>query len=110
VPETPVRWCRVAPFESVVGPVGSAIVAGRFERIAVSLVYWSLRRLLELLVLREPVVVVWGTFAQQQVQTNGVLYVSGDRLVPWLREQPPKLSPARVATLTAGVRMLRRVR
>jgi hypothetical protein len=33
-------------------PVGSALVAGRSERIAVSLLYWSLRRFLELLVLR----------------------------------------------------------
>jgi hypothetical protein len=32
--------------------VGSAIVARRRERIAVSLFYWSLRRFLELLVLR----------------------------------------------------------
>jgi putative transposase len=35
-----------------VEPVGSALVAGRFERTAVSLFYWSLRRLLELVVLR----------------------------------------------------------
>jgi hypothetical protein len=33
-------------------PVGSALVAGRSERIAVSLLYWSLRRVLELFVLR----------------------------------------------------------
>ena len=33
-------------------PVGSALVADRSERIAVSLLYWSLRRFLELFVLR----------------------------------------------------------
>jgi hypothetical protein len=37
---------------SAVEPVGSALVAGRFERVPVSLLYWSLRRLLELVVLR----------------------------------------------------------
>jgi hypothetical protein len=42
----------VVLFESDGGPVGSAIVAGRCERVTVSLFYWSLRRLLELLVLR----------------------------------------------------------
>ena len=42
-------WLRS---RAAVGPVGSAIVAGRCERVAVSLFYWSLRRLLELLVLR----------------------------------------------------------
>ena len=34
------------------GSVGSALVADRSERVAVSLLYWSLRRFLELLVLR----------------------------------------------------------
>jgi len=48
-----VRWSRRSSVrERRFGPVGSAIVAGRAERIAVSLFYWSLRRLLELLVLR----------------------------------------------------------
>src|SRR5436189_5086013 len=51
VPETPARargWCSRA----AVSAVGSAIVAGRSERVAVSLFYWSLRRFLEFLVLR----------------------------------------------------------
>jgi putative transposase len=45
---------ELASFRSraAVGPVGSALVAGRCERVVVSLFYWSLRRLLELLVLR----------------------------------------------------------
>ena len=47
VPETLARL-----FESAVGPVGSAVVAGRSVRVAVSLRDWSLRRLPELLVLR----------------------------------------------------------
>ena len=43
---------RCLVFESGGRTVGSAIVARRSERVAVSLFYWSLRRLLELLVLR----------------------------------------------------------
>jgi hypothetical protein len=38
--------------DSAVEPVGSAPVAGRIERAPVSLLYWSLRRQLELVVLR----------------------------------------------------------
>ena len=52
VPETPARRRRRLDSRAAVDPVGSAIVARRPERIAVSLFYWSLRRLLELLVLR----------------------------------------------------------
>ena len=53
VPEMSVRWIRRSSFRGrAVGSVGSSVVAGRSERIAVSLFYWSLRRILELLVLR----------------------------------------------------------
>jgi hypothetical protein len=56
----------------------------------------------------QPVVVIWGTFPQQHVQSEGVAYVNGDRVVPWLREQAPKLSPARVAALTDSLIMMPR--
>ncbi len=53
VPETPARSSgRGWRSGAAVSAVGSAIVSGRSERVAPSLLYWSLRRFLELLVLR----------------------------------------------------------
>jgi hypothetical protein len=38
----------------------------------------------------QPVVVVWGDFAVGLVDTDGVVYVRGDRLVDWLRSIPAR--------------------
>ena len=36
----------------------------------------------------QPVVVIWGDFATQHVEADGVAYVAGRNLVPWLRGRP----------------------
>jgi len=38
----------------------------------------------------QPVVVVWGDFEAGLVDSDGVVYVHGDRLVEWLRSIPPR--------------------
>jgi len=38
----------------------------------------------------QPVVVVWGDFEAGIVDSDGVVYVHGDRLVDWLRSIPPR--------------------
>lgn len=38
----------------------------------------------------QPVVVVWGDFEAGLVDSDGVVYVHGDRLVDWLRSIPPR--------------------
>jgi hypothetical protein len=40
----------------------------------------------------QPVFVVWGKFSEGPSEANGVVYLRGDELVPWLAEQPWKLT------------------
>jgi hypothetical protein len=55
----------------------------------------------------QPVVVIWGEFAQQLHEENGIVYLSGSRLAEWIDEQPAKLSVSRVEELAASVEQLR---
>jgi hypothetical protein len=55
----------------------------------------------------QPVVVIWGEFAQRQHEENGVVYLSGHRLASWLDEQPEKFSASRVEALAAAAMRLR---
>ena len=55
----------------------------------------------------QPVVVIWGEFAQHQHEENGVTYLAGSSLSEWLGEQPTKLSASRVEQLAMAVEQLR---
>ena len=55
----------------------------------------------------QPVVVIWGEFAQHQHAENGVTYLAGSSLSEWLGKQPTKLSEHRVEELSAAVERLR---
>jgi len=48
------------------------------------------------------VVVVWGEFPQREAAGDGFTYLHGDELLRWLRAQPLRLPPDRVARV-AGV-------
>ncbi len=48
------------------------------------------------------VVVIWGSFPQQ-VAGGRCTYVQGDRLAHWLREQPQRVAPERVAQFSAAL-------
>jgi hypothetical protein len=41
----------------------------------------------------QAVVVIWGHFPEGETEHENVTYVSGDRLVAWLTQQPIRLSP-----------------
>lgn len=56
------------------------------------------------------VVVFWADFPQQRVDGDRVTYVHGDALVSWLREQPQRLPPERVAKVSDALRPGRRRR
>ena len=56
----------------------------------------------------QPVVVIWGEFAEDRQQDNGVIYLSGRSLAAWISSQPGKLSISRVAELADAVEGLRR--
>ena len=55
----------------------------------------------------QPVVVIWGEFAQHRHEENGVTYLAGSSLSEWLSEQPAKLSASRVEELARAVERLR---
>jgi len=46
-----------------------------------------------------PVVVIWGDFADEAKQHDGVWYVSGYGLAEWLSEQPERLSESKLRAL-----------
>jgi len=46
----------------------------------------------------QPVVVVWGDFAYEPSEVDGVAYVRGDSLVEWLRSRPTRRVELTVAT------------
>lgn len=50
------------------------------------------------------VVVFWSEFPQQSVVGDRVTYVHGDALVSWLRSQPKKLTPERIADVAGALR------
>ena len=52
----------------------------------------------------QPVLVMWGRFEQQHVHRDGVDVVAGRNLAAWLRAQPARLSPDRVAVVAAAAR------
>ncbi len=51
-----------------------------------------------------PVVVVWGGFPQKQVSHDGVVFIRGDLVCAWIREQPVKLVPEHQSRVTEGLR------
>jgi hypothetical protein len=51
----------------------------------------------------QPVVVVWGQFAEGAREENGVVYVRGGDLAAWLTNQPPRLSGVRLVAARAAV-------
>jgi putative transposase len=80
-------------------PVGSAIVARRSQGIALSFLYWSLRRLLELVVLR---------FRSEREKEVEILLLRHQLRVLERQEARPVLSPADRALLAAFSRVLPR--
>jgi hypothetical protein len=50
------------------------------------------------------IIVFWAEFPQQIAGGNRVTYVHGDALVSWLRSQPTKLTPERVAAVAGALR------
>src|ERR1019366_4134250 len=55
----------------------------------------------------QPIVVIWGEFAQHQHDEKGVTYLAASSLSEWLGQQPMKLSAARVEELVMAVELLR---
>ncbi|HEX6701514.1 MAG TPA: nuclease-related domain-containing protein [Gaiellaceae bacterium] len=55
----------------------------------------------------QPVFVVWGTFPHGSSEANGVVYVRGDELIPWLAEQPQRLTASQFESAVAALRDLR---
>jgi len=51
----------------------------------------------------QPVVVIWGDFAQRLHEEQGVVYVHGSELVDWLTSLPPKVSGTRRQELAIRV-------
>ena len=66
------------------------------------------RRLLGAANLRwvRPIVVLWCDFPAQVAEHGGVTYVHGDRLVRWLTEQPPTVSPQSLESARSCLRRL----
>lgn len=56
----------------------------------------------------QPVVVFWNKFDAGLVPGNNVIFVHGDRLVEWLSEQKPTMTPERVDYVAATIRATRR--
>ncbi|MDX6399888.1 MAG: hypothetical protein QOF27_494 [Gaiellaceae bacterium] len=54
----------------------------------------------------QPVVVVWGEFAQRRWDEGDVAYVQGAELLEWLQERPRTLRTNQVGTLRSAVREL----
>ncbi|MBA3735327.1 MAG: NERD domain-containing protein [Actinobacteria bacterium] len=54
----------------------------------------------------QPVVVVWGEFAQRRWEECGVAYVQGAELLDWLQQRPRTLKTRQVGTLRSAVREL----
>ncbi len=51
----------------------------------------------------QPMVVFWNRFEAGVVKGENVVFVHGERLVDWLGEQKPKMSPERVAHVAACI-------
>src|SRR5438477_2217458 len=79
--------------------VGSAAVAGRSRGVVLSFVYWSLRRLLELVVLR---------FGSERDKEIEILLLRHQLRVPECQVARPQLTQADRALLAALSRMLPR--
>jgi hypothetical protein len=54
----------------------------------------------------QPVVVVWGEFAQRRWEEGGVAYVQGAELLEWLQQRPRTLRTTQVGALRSAVREL----
>jgi hypothetical protein len=54
----------------------------------------------------QPVVVVWSEFPAGWLQDGRCVFVSGPRLVDWLRRRPGQLSPERAVALRSTVELL----
>jgi hypothetical protein len=54
----------------------------------------------------QPVVVVWSEFAPGCLQDGRCVFVSGPRLIDWMRRRPGQLSPARAATVRTALERL----
>jgi hypothetical protein len=54
----------------------------------------------------QPVVVVWSEFPAGCVQDGRCVFVSGPRLIDWLRRRPGQLSPERGEALRAALECL----
>lgn len=54
----------------------------------------------------QPVVVVWGEFAQRRWEEGGVAYVQGAELLEWLQQRPRTLRTNQVGALRSAVREL----
>jgi hypothetical protein len=54
----------------------------------------------------QPVVVVWGEFAQRRWEEGGVAYVQGSELLEWLQQRPRTLRTRQVGALRSAVREL----
>lgn len=55
----------------------------------------------------QPVVVIWGDFPQRRHEEQGVVYVSGDELLPWLQTLPAKATAPQRAAFIAALRQVR---
>ena len=55
----------------------------------------------------QPVVVVWGEFPQARHEEQGVVYLRGEELRPWLSELPSKLNAPQRAALVTGLQEVR---
>ena len=51
----------------------------------------------------QPVIVFWSEFSQRQVEADGVIYLRGEELVPWLRPLPARHSASRASALATTV-------
>jgi hypothetical protein len=52
----------------------------------------------------QPVVIFWNEFEAGHVMGDNIVFVHGDRLVDWLREQKPRIPPERVAHIAACIK------
>lgn len=77
----PCRWDRIA------GQTRRA-AAGLHDTLAVQLDRSNFRV--------TPVVVIWAVFEARTVEASGVVFVHGDELVNWLRNQRPRYTPAEI--------------
>jgi hypothetical protein len=51
----------------------------------------------------QPVVVVWASFQQGLVESDGVFYVHGERLADWLLSLPPRIPDPSVTKLASAI-------